>query len=60
MVLTKEKILEEVNQLPDTIDSDELLERFYLLSKIEKGLADVKQGNTFSMDEAKQKLGKWL
>lgn len=60
VLLPKDKVLKEIEQLPETIDSDELLERIYLISKIEKGLQDVEENNVVEHSEVKQRLGKWL
>jgi len=38
-MLTKEKVLETVNKLPDKFSLDELFDEMILLQKIEKGLS---------------------
>jgi len=36
------------------------MEKLYLFSKVEKGLQQVRDGETISHDEVKEKLDKWL
>ncbi len=59
-MLTKEKVLKTINDLPDTFSADEIIERIILLQKIEKGLEQSAKGQTHSTAEAKKKLKKWL
>ena len=59
-MLTKEKVLKTINDLPDTFSADEIIERIILLQKIEKGLEQSAKGQTNSTAEAKKKLKKWL
>ncbi len=42
-MLTKEKVLQTISQLPDQFSSDELLDEMLLLQKIEKGVNTVRQ-----------------
>ena len=58
--LKKETILEEMKLLPDRIAIDEVLERIYMLSKIEKGIQEADDGLCISHKEAKEKMKKWL
>ena len=47
MVITKRQVLELVKDLPDEIDIDELMYRFYLRQKLETAEKDVREGNLF-------------
>lgn len=58
--MTKKKVLEAVNNLPDEFTLDELLERFIILEKIEIGMQQVREGKTVSLEEARKRLAKWL
>lgn len=60
VMLTKEKIKKTIDSLPEEITVDEVIDKIILLDKIEQGLADVKQGKTYTTREAKQRLNKWL
>ncbi len=59
-MLTKKQVLAAVEQMPDSFDTNELFETILLLKKIEEGRRQAKEGNTFTMDEAKEKLERWL
>ncbi len=59
-MLTKEKILQTLKDLPDTFSIDELFDRIVLLNKIEIGLEQSESGKVNTTDQAKDKLKKWL
>lgn len=59
-MLSKEKILQTLKDLPDTFSIDELFDRIVLLNKIEIGLEQSESGQVNTTDEAKDKLKKWL
>jgi hypothetical protein len=59
-MLTKQQVLDAIKEMPETFDTSELFERILLLKKIEEGRQQAREGNTYSMEEAKEKLQKWL
>jgi hypothetical protein len=59
-MLTKEKLLKTVQELPDNFSIDDFLDKIMLLQKIEIGLEQSRNGETFSTEEAKVRLQKWL
>ena len=59
-MLTKEKVLQSIQDLPNEFSLDDLVEKLILLEKIELGLQQVKEGKVVSNAKAKQKLKKWL
>jgi len=61
-MITKEKILKTIKAMPEEKfdDIDVLLERIVLLEKIEKGLADVENGNTHSNEEINEMIESWF
>lgn len=59
-MLSKEKIIEAINDMPNKFSVDDLLDRIMLIQKIEIGLEQSAAGNTVSTDDAKEKLRKWL
>jgi len=59
-MITKEKLIQVVNKMPDKINIDDIIEEFVLLSKIEHGLADVEAGRVYSDKQVAEKMGKWL
>ena len=59
-MITKEKLIQAINKMPDEFSIDEIIEEFVLLRKIELGLADVESGRVYSKTEVEEKMGKWL
>jgi predicted transcriptional regulator len=59
-MLTKDKVLEAITNLPEEFSLDDLMDRLIILEKIERGLAEVAKGETVSQEEAKVKMNKWL
>jgi len=59
-MLTKEKIKKSIDALSDDFSIEDIFEEIIILDKIEKGLEDFKNGNTFTTEEVKTKLEKWL
>jgi hypothetical protein len=60
MMLTKEKLLESINDMPDKIVLDDLLDRILLLEKIEIGLEQSQKNQVKSTEQAKKILEEWL
>jgi len=59
-MITKEKLLQVIHNMPDKINIDDIIEEFVLLSKIEDGLADVESGRVYSDKQVEDKMAKWL
>jgi predicted transcriptional regulator len=59
-MLTKTKVIDTVNALPDTFPVDEIIERLLLLAKIEAGLNDSKNNRIVSEEELTKRLPAWL
>jgi len=59
-MLTKEKLIQTIKDLPDKFTLDDLLDRIVLLQKIEIGMEQSQSGLTKSTKQAKEKLKKWL
>lgn len=57
---TKNQILETIQSLPDSVTTDEVIERIVLLQKIDKGLQQSNSGDTVSTKDAKLRMEKWL
>jgi hypothetical protein len=58
-MITKNKIIETLTQLPDSFELDVLIERLIFIQRVEKGLAQSKAGEVYSSLEAKEMLRKW-
>lgn len=59
MTVTKEAITQALNNLPDEIELDDLLERLVVIAKIEKGMKDVEEGKVKTIEEAKKISKTW-
>ncbi|NOU11306.1 MAG: hypothetical protein HOO98_15010 [Nitrospira sp.] len=58
---TKEAVLDLVKKLPDNCSLDDIQYHLYVLQTIERGRAEIAQGNTVSHEQVKQELRtKWL
>ncbi|MCB0522171.1 MAG: hypothetical protein H6577_14055 [Lewinellaceae bacterium] len=58
-MLTKNKVLETIQQMPEEFSIDDLMERVIILEKVHTGLIQVKEGKTVSMEEARKRFQKW-
>ncbi|OOQ61273.1 hypothetical protein [Mucilaginibacter pedocola] len=59
-MLTREDALKTIYDLPEEFSLDEIIDRLLFLEKIDAGLAESENGETFSTEEAKEQLAKWL
>lgn len=62
MAISKKQVIESIQAMPEDefVDVDVLLERIMLLNKIEAGEKNIAEGKTYTTEEAKEKLSKWL
>jgi predicted transcriptional regulator len=58
--MTKEKIHQAVDELPNEFSVEDLLEKIIFLHKIERGYEQSEKGEVVSTEEARKKLSKWL
>lgn len=58
-MLTKEVLMNSLRDLPETFTLDEVMERMYVLNKIETAKEKSRLGKTYSTTEAKKMLSKW-
>lgn len=61
-MLTKEKLIEHIKAMPEDKfdDIDILFERIVLMDKIERGIKDIEEGNTYAHEEAENVMNKWF
>ena len=58
--MKKTKVIETLGLLPEEFSAEELIDRIIFIDKVEKGLQDVEDGKTYSLQEVKEKLNqKW-
>lgn len=58
MKISKSKIEVLLKELPDKVDTEEIMYRIYILQKIEAGEKDIKEGKTISHKDAVERLAK--
>ena len=59
-MLTKERVKNTIDRLPEQFTIDEIIEGLIVIDKIEQGLKDVEEGNVHTTEEVRQNLGKWI
>ena len=57
--MRKRSIIKVINELPDVIKLDDLIEKLIIIEKIEVGLNDIKEGRVVSHQEVKKRIKKW-
>jgi hypothetical protein len=58
-MISKTKLIETLNDLPDEFSLDELVERLIVIQKVEEAQKQTIKGQIFSEDEAKYQIKKW-
>jgi hypothetical protein len=59
-VTTKELIHLALADLPDDATIEDAIERLYFIAKLRRRLAEVDSVKTFTQDEAKPRMARWL
>ena len=59
-MLAKSQIFETIEQLPESVSLDELIDKLIFIEKVNIGLAQSENGMVSSESEARRKLSKWL
>ena len=59
-MLTKKKVLESIQALPEQFEAETAIEQIVLLEKIRIGMEQSENGKVFSKEETKKRLKKWL
>lgn len=55
----KYQVLKAVEEMPQDVTFEEVMERLYFLYKVNRGLQQVETGNTMSQAEAKKRIKTW-
>ena len=59
MSIEKEMIIKSIQEMPDNVSFDQLVDKLMLLFKLEEGSQDVKNGKFSKLEEAKKRHEKW-
>ena len=58
--MNKNRVIETLESLPEEFETEALIERLLFIEKVEKGMKDVREGKTISLQEAKSRFEiKW-
>lgn len=57
-MLTKERVINDIKNMPNEFSIDELVERLLFISAVEKGMEQDDKNEVMTTEELKQKLGK--
>jgi len=58
-MLTRDKVINSIKDLPDSFTIDELFDRLIFIEKVEQGLKQSEEGNVISHDEVGKIIEKW-
>jgi len=58
--MTKTQLINAIENMPDNLTIDQVIDRIIFIDKVQKGLDDSFNGRTNTKEEAKQKLNKWF
>jgi len=58
-MLTKDKVKELIEQMPDTFSVDDLVERVLLLQKIEAAQREIENGEGADWEDVKKEMDRW-
>jgi len=59
-MITKEKAIAAIKQLPENCDLEAMIEQLILIEKIERAEEDIKKGNFVSHKDVKKQMAGWL
>ena len=59
-MLTKSRLKEEIEKLPETFSIDELVEHLIFIEKVENGISQSKKGEVISEAELDNEIEKWF
>jgi len=59
-LISKDKLVKSIKDMPDKFSLDELLDRIIFLQKVDIGLEQSRTGKTISTVKAKEKLSKYM
>ena len=58
--MTREKALGTIMDFPEKFDVEELIEKLIFIQQVEEGLEQSKNRQVVTMEEAKNRMSKWL
>jgi hypothetical protein len=59
MQTLKEEAIQVISNIPEPVDIDDIMYRFYVLDKIRKGREAAEKGDSITIDVLKEEMEKW-
>ncbi|SOE21664.1 hypothetical protein SAMN06298216_2121 [Spirosomataceae bacterium TFI 002] len=59
-MITKERLHEHIDKLPDEMTIEEAIEKLLFISKLEERIQEADRNETVTYKEAEKQLSKWL
>jgi predicted transcriptional regulator len=59
-VTAKQEVAQLLTQLPDDATLEDIQYHLYVLEKIQRGRADISAGRSYTQEQARERLAKWL
>lgn len=59
-VTAKQEVAQLLTQLPDDATLEDIQYHVYVLEKIQRGRADIADGRSYSAEQARERLARWL
>ena len=59
-MITKTQLINSLNNLPENLTVDQVIDHIIFVEKVQQGLEDIAQGRVNSKEEARRKIKKWL
>ncbi|SEJ50924.1 hypothetical protein SAMN05192553_104373 [Cyclobacterium xiamenense] len=59
-MITKTQIINSLDQLPEQLTIDQVVDHLIFLENVQKGLDDSVNGRINTKEEAREKLNKWV
>ena len=55
----KEEAIQAISSIPEPVDIDDIMYRFYVLGKIRKGREAAEKGDSITIAALQKEMGKW-
>jgi hypothetical protein len=59
-MIAKEQLINAIQELPHDVSIEDVMEKLYLMYKIDRGIKQADMGQKVSQEEAKKRMEKWL
>ena len=59
-MITKERLIKQINEFPDKLEIDDLIERLLFINKVEERIEQSKNDETISEEELEKEIVEWF